>query len=89
MGDSEKIYCANCGIEIRWQPTIVNGKTYCCLGCSRGGPCTCDYRNLPSPDDATTLALRSQKDGKLANLGLVPNAPASKNKLLTEGLKDG
>ncbi len=41
--------CANCGIVIRWQPTIVDGKTYCCLGCARGGPCECDYENLPPP----------------------------------------
>ncbi|MBC7234173.1 MAG: hypothetical protein H5T68_13130 [Chloroflexi bacterium] len=39
--------CANCGIEIHWQPTIVDGRTYCCPGCAQGGPCTCDYSNLP------------------------------------------
>ena len=50
-----KLFCANCGIEIRWQPTIVNGKVYCCLGCSQGGPCTCDYSNLPQHDDATAI----------------------------------
>lgn len=48
-------FCANCGIEIRWQPTIVDGKAYCCLGCAQGGPCTCDYSNLPQPHDATTI----------------------------------
>jgi len=42
--------CANCGIEIRWQPTIVDGKTYCCIGCSQGGPCTCDYEHLPQEE---------------------------------------
>jgi hypothetical protein len=41
--------CANCGIAIQWQPTIVVGKTYCCLGCAHGGPCECDYDNLPLP----------------------------------------
>jgi hypothetical protein len=40
--------CANCGIEIRWQPTVVDGRAYCCVGCSHGGPCSCDYGNLPS-----------------------------------------
>lgn len=47
--------CANCGIEIRWQPTIVDGKAYCCLGCAQGGPCTCDYSNLPQSSDATAI----------------------------------
>jgi len=52
---TRKLFCANCGIEIRWQPTIVDGKVYCCLGCSQGGPCTCDYSNLPQPNDATAI----------------------------------
>lgn len=39
--------CANCGIPIRWEPTIVEGKAYCCVGCSHGGPCNCDYERLP------------------------------------------
>ena len=52
---SGKPICANCGIEIRWQPTIVDGVSYCCLGCSRGGPCECDYSRLPSTDDNTAI----------------------------------
>ena len=36
-------YCANCDIEILWPPTVVQGKTYCCIGCAGGGPCCCDY----------------------------------------------
>ena len=47
--------CANCGIVIRWQPTIVDGKAYCCLGCAYGGPCECDYENLPHPDDVNPM----------------------------------
>ena len=39
--------CANCDIRIQWQGTVVDGMTYCCLGCSQGGPCSCDYFNLP------------------------------------------
>jgi hypothetical protein len=61
-----KTVCANCGIEFNWQPTIVDGVAYCCLGCSQGGPCTCDYSRLPQPDDAasltTTLAFVPQGD---------------------------
>ena len=39
--------CATCDIEIRWQPTVVDGRSFCCVGCSQGGPCSCDYANLP------------------------------------------
>jgi hypothetical protein len=46
---SQKVFCANCGIVVYWQPTIVAGKSYCCLGCAQGGPCDCDYENLPQP----------------------------------------
>jgi hypothetical protein len=52
---SRKPVCANCGIEIRWRPTIVDGVAYCCLGCSRGGPCECDYSRLPRTDDNTAI----------------------------------
>lgn len=45
-----KITCANCGILITWKPTVVGGKYYCCVGCSQGGPCTCDYSHLPNPE---------------------------------------
>ena len=51
----EEIRCANCGIVIRWQPTVVNGEFYCCVGCSQGGPCTCDYSNLPKPGEVKSL----------------------------------
>ena len=51
-----KTVCANCGFEFNWQPTIVDGVAYCCIGCSQGGPCCCDYGNLPQPDDSTALA---------------------------------
>ena len=51
--------CANCGIEIRWQPTNVDGEVYCCVGCAEGGPCTCDYERLPQPDERAALARRN------------------------------
>jgi hypothetical protein len=57
-----KWVCANCGIEFNWQPTIVDGLAYCCIGCSQGGPCTCDYSCLPRPDDSTALASVPQND---------------------------
>jgi hypothetical protein len=48
--------CANCGIRIKWQPTIVDGNLYCCLGCAMGGPCSCDYSNLPSLGEFRAIA---------------------------------
>jgi hypothetical protein len=59
-----KTICANCGIEFNWQPTIVDGVTYCCIGCSQGGPCTCDYSCLPQPDDHAVLASVPQDDNE-------------------------
>ena len=50
--------CANCGIVIRWQPTKIGANIYCCLGCAEGGPCRCDYDNLPRPGEAQALACR-------------------------------
>jgi hypothetical protein len=41
--EQKTLRCANCDIEFRWLPTIVQGKTYCCTGCGNGGPCCCDY----------------------------------------------
>lgn len=54
--------CHNCGIIIRWQPTIIEGKAYCCMGCAQGGPCECDYDNLPQEDEANALVLRPTHD---------------------------
>jgi hypothetical protein len=51
--------CANCGIEITWQPTVVDGQTYCCLGCSLGGPCSCDYSNLPKVGEFRAVVRRT------------------------------
>jgi len=48
--------CANCGIRIRWRPTVVDGQTYCCLGCAMGGPCSCDYSNLPQLGEFRALS---------------------------------
>ncbi|MFN3928938.1 MAG: hypothetical protein ACK4OK_04820 [Thermoflexus sp.] len=52
------LICRNCGIEIEWQPVIVDRQPYCCLGCAEGGPCQCDYARLPSPAAPATLAQR-------------------------------
>lgn len=55
----EEWVCENCKIVIHWQPTIVDGKAYCCLGCAEGGPCSCDYDNLPLPDRVHAMQLSS------------------------------
>jgi hypothetical protein len=47
--------CANCGIVIRWQPTRVGASIYCCSGCAEGGPCRCDYDNLPGDREIRAL----------------------------------
>ncbi|HNS51074.1 MAG TPA: hypothetical protein PKO09_07815 [Anaerolineae bacterium] len=52
------IACDNCGIVIRWQPTKIGDRIYCCAGCAEGGPCQCDYDNLPRPSEAKALACR-------------------------------
>jgi hypothetical protein len=57
--DQEAV-CANCGIVVRWQPTIIGTKTYCCLGCAEGGPCDCDYDNLPQPNETNAMVLHKE-----------------------------
>jgi len=51
--------CDNCGIPIHWQPTIVDGGTYCCLGCAIGGPCTCDYSRLPHVGESRAIVCQT------------------------------
>jgi len=50
--------CATCGIAVRWQPTIIDTKVFCCLGCALGGPCTCDYDRLPRESDHSAIVVR-------------------------------
>jgi hypothetical protein len=57
--------CENCGIEIRWQPTVVDGHTFCCTGCAQGGPCECDYDNLPRLHEINALVLRTIRGAAL------------------------
>jgi hypothetical protein len=63
----QQIVCVTCGIVIRWQPTIVDGQPYCCPGCAQGGPCTCDYDNLPQPGKASPMAIRTTHDSQAPN----------------------
>ena len=57
--EEQQNVCANCGIMFHWLPTIVDGKLYCCLGCAQGGPCECDYDNLPEHGEAQAMVLRT------------------------------
>lgn len=57
-----ELTCTNCGIVIHWQPTIVDGRPFCCLGCARGGPCECDYDNLPRRDEVNALVLKTLRE---------------------------
>jgi hypothetical protein len=57
--------CANCSITIRWQPTVVDGRIYCCLGCANGGPCECDYDNLPARDEVNPLVVHGQRKAQI------------------------
>jgi len=50
--------CANCDIIFDWLPTRIGQAEYCCSGCADGGPCCCDYDNLPrSAPEQPSLAL--------------------------------
>jgi hypothetical protein len=64
MRGDEKITCANCGITITWKPTIVDNKFYCCIGCSQGGPCTCDYSRLPRPEEKAPIIVKEAAEEK-------------------------
>lgn len=75
--------CTNCGIEITWQPTVVDGHTYCCLGCALGGPCSCDYSNLPKVGEFRAVVCRasvillSSRSGRRRSDGEEPAATQS------------
>ncbi len=56
-----QLVCAKCGIIIQWQPTIVDGVRYCCPGCAKGGPCDCDYDNLPLLGDTNPIVLQAAR----------------------------
>ena len=57
----QQLVCANCKIVIRWQPTIVDGLSYCCPGCAAGGPCECDYDNLPRSGSTNPIVLQAER----------------------------
>jgi hypothetical protein len=35
--------CDSCDIELGAEPVRLSGRSYCCDGCSAGGPCYCTY----------------------------------------------
>ena len=42
-GDPSMKRCFSCDIELPDDLLIVAGRSYCCSGCSVGGPCCCTY----------------------------------------------
>ncbi len=60
----QPLRCANCDIEIRWSPTIVQGKAYCCSGCAAGGPCSCDYSQYRSVNIAGVIHYMPEHEGQ-------------------------
>ncbi len=66
--------CVNCGIIFSWRPTVIRGSVYCCVGCSRGGPCTCDYAHLPTMDQALPLVKAGRQGGIVPNRDDGPDA---------------
>lgn len=51
------IVCSNCGIRIEWRPTLLGSEPFCCVGCAMGGPCNCDYSNLPRENECRTIVV--------------------------------
>lgn len=49
----DTVRCVNCGLDIAWEPVVVDGKPYCCGGCAQGGPCYCSY-DIPESDGSTS-----------------------------------
>ena len=40
----EITWCDGCGVEITWEPVLVEGRAYCCQDCSQGFSCACGER---------------------------------------------
>ena len=52
-----RLKCANCNITIDWVPILMDGRAYCCVGCTDGGPCSCDYEPLPATGERFAIML--------------------------------
>jgi hypothetical protein len=50
--------CANCDIDILWEPFYRQGIAYCCAGCAAGGPCSCDYSQYHAVNIAGVIHYR-------------------------------
>ncbi len=38
----DTLWCDGCGVEIRWEPIVNNGLSYCCRDCMQGNRCNCE-----------------------------------------------
>lgn len=50
--------CANCDIDILWEPVYRKGIAFCCTGCADGGPCSCDYSQYHAVNIAGVIHYR-------------------------------
>ena len=50
-------HCASCDGVITGRPVYFMDETYCCLGCSGGGPCICTYEADMAEDGVDHLGL--------------------------------
>lgn len=50
-------HCASCESAITGRPIYFMDETYCCLGCSGGGPCVCTYEADLAEDGVDHLGL--------------------------------
>ena len=57
----DTLWCDGCGIEIRWEPVVIDDLVYCCKDCSEGIQCQCEEieDEFPSPEQITNLAFNS------------------------------
>jgi len=44
MYRNEVIWCDGCGVEITWNPVVVENRFYCCQDCAQGYSCNCGER---------------------------------------------
>jgi hypothetical protein len=50
-------FCASCEGEIIGRPVYRMDEAYCCVGCSAGGPCVCNYEADLADDGVDRLGL--------------------------------
>jgi hypothetical protein len=44
VNQTNTILCDGCGVEITWSPITASERSFCCVDCQQGRPCTCGDR---------------------------------------------